>query len=161
MTTLVAASDADFGWMLGDACTTGAGGLILAEGGLETPEVLAMLRTLAAKVRASDGGGAWMIVAEGEVVGLISYMAAPENAEAVEIGFGIAESRRGRGFATRAVAALVTLSRDSGQLRTLTAGTAPWNVASQKALARAGFEQYGTRMDDDGSELIEWRLTLK
>jgi len=44
-----------------------------------------MLRTLAAKVRASDGFAAWMIVAEGEVVGLISYMAAPENAAAVEI----------------------------------------------------------------------------
>ena len=102
MTTLVAASDADFGWMLGEARTTGTGGLTLAEGGLEAPEVLAMLRTLAAKVRASDGFAAWMIVAEGEVVGLISYMAAPENAAAVEIGFGIAERRRGRGFARHA-----------------------------------------------------------
>ena len=119
-----------------------------------------MLRALAAKVRSSNGDGAWMIVNAGEVVGLICYMASPENAATVEIGFGIAESRRGRGFATQAVADLVALSRDREQLKTLTAGTAPWNVASQKALARAGFPPCGTRMDKDDGELIEWRLSL-
>jgi RimJ/RimL family protein N-acetyltransferase len=159
MSTLIAASDDDFGWMLGEESTNSAG-LRIAEGGIETPEVLAMLRALAAKVRASDGSGAWMIVHEDEVVGLISYMGSPENAETVEIGFGIAESRRRRGFVTRAVADLVALSRDRGQLRTLTAGTAHWNVASQKALARAGFAPCGTRIDEDDGELIEWRLSL-
>jgi RimJ/RimL family protein N-acetyltransferase len=160
MGKLVAASDADFVWMIGEERTSSAAALKLPEGGIETQEVLAMLRTLAAKVRSSDGFGAWMIVDEDEVVGLISYMAPPENVEAVEIGFGIAESRRGRGFASQAVADLVALSRDRGQVRALTAGTARWNIASQKALARAGFEQCGTRMDEDDGELIEWRLHL-
>jgi RimJ/RimL family protein N-acetyltransferase len=160
MSALVAASDAHFGWMLGEASGAQANGLLLPEGGLETPAVLTMLRTLAAKLRSNDADAAWMIVAEGEVVGLISYVTAPDEAAAVEIGFGIAGTRRGRGFATQAVADLVTLSRDQGRVHTLTAGTAPWNVASQKALARAGFEQCGTRMDPDDGELIEWRLAL-
>jgi RimJ/RimL family protein N-acetyltransferase len=160
MSTLVAASDADFGWMLGDDRAPESGGLVLPEGGIETPEVLTMLRALAAKLRTTDADAAWMIVASGEVVGLISYVTPPDEASAVEIGFGIAATRRGRGFATRAVADLVALSRTQGRLRTLTAGTAPWNVASQKALSRAGFEQSGTRTDPDDGELLEWRLTL-
>ena len=158
MSALVAASDADFGWLLGDG--TASDGLVLPEGGIETPEVLTMLRTLAAKLRSSDSAAAWMIVAEGEVVGLISYVTAPDDAAAVEIGFGIAATRRGRGFATHAVADLVALSRAQGHVRTLTAGTAPSNIASQKALSRAGFQQHGTRTDPDDGELLEWRLTL-
>jgi RimJ/RimL family protein N-acetyltransferase len=161
MTGLLLARDADFLWMMGEDGCAAPHGLVLAEGGIEQAPVLDMLRGIAAEVAREFGDGAWIITDSGEAVGLISFIKTPDADGAAEIGYGVAASRRGRGYAARAVVALVARLRDEGRLRALTAATATHNVASQKVLIRAGFEQTGARHDAEDGDMITWRLGLK
>ncbi len=157
---LVAATDEHFAWLLGAGAPASVHGVTVAEGGIEAPEVLEMLRGVAARVRAAFPPGAWLIVTNNEVAGLISYMAPPDGRGAVEIGFGIAAGRRRQGLATEAVRELVRISRATPGLTALTAETAAWNVASQRALERAGFVRCHERTDDADGDVIGWRRAL-
>jgi RimJ/RimL family protein N-acetyltransferase len=161
MTALLAASDSCFGWMLGEAAGEAPAGLLLPEGGIEDAALLTMLRQMAVEMRASTGSGAWLIVSGSEAVGLISFVKPLDEAGAVEIGYGVAPSRRGLGHATRAVAALVELLRQDNRFCVLTAGTAVANAASERALERAGFAVCGNSVDDEEGEMLMWRLPLR
>jgi len=130
------------------------------EGGLESPEILTMLRDLAASMRAACGHGAWMMLQGNQLVGLISLMTAPNQDGEMEIGFGVAASARGHGYATQATIALAAHCRETGLARTLTAESATFNIASQTTLARAGFVQSHRRIHPDDGEVIGWRLSL-
>ena len=70
-------------------------------------------------------------------------------------GYGIAESRRGRGHASAAVGLVLAIARS--RRWTLTAETSPTNPASAKVLERNGFERVGERVDDDEGPLHSWR----
>ncbi len=61
----------------------------------------------------------------------------------VEIGYGLAPSARGQGFAAEAAVALLSVAADHG-LRKVTADTTLDNVASQRTLVRAGFHLVST-----------------
>lgn len=135
-------------------------GLTVAEGGLEAPEVLAMLQGLAAGLRESIDPCAWLMVEAGEVVGLISLTKPPTPEGAVEIGYGVAESRRGRGVAGRAVGDLLVLARAHPDLKAIIAETSPRNLASQAALVRNGFVRTGERFDAEDGDLICWRVEV-
>jgi len=77
----------------------------LADSPVAPPEVLAMLSDLADHIRATFSPSAWMIVEDGEVVGLISSVQPLDAADrSLLIGYGVAPTRWGRGAATRAVA---------------------------------------------------------
>ncbi|MBV8368068.1 MAG: GNAT family N-acetyltransferase [Candidatus Eremiobacteraeota bacterium] len=155
---LVAASDADFAWMIrGDG--TSEHGLALPPGGVDEVPHLEMLRGVARRLR-SDGIPLWMIVAGDEVVGLCSYKDAPTPDGRVEIGYGIAATRRRRGHATEAVAALLDAARTDPDVRTVLADTAVDNVASQRVLVKNGFRRSGTRTDPVDGELVVWRIDL-
>jgi len=156
--TLERASDEDFGWLLGGPATHDD--LTLPDGGIDHPDVLRLVRAVAERVRAAHGGGTWLIVCEREIVGLCSYMNAPDSAGEVEIGFGIAASCRQRGHATAAVAALIELSRNDIAVRTLLAGTAVWNRASQQVLERNGFHRVGAKTDPEDGDVILWRRDI-
>lgn len=134
--------------MLGEA--GGPAGLRLPEGGVESQEVLRALRGLV---------HSWLMIWDGEVVGLCSYMGRIEEG-AVEIGYGVAPARRRLGHATLAVSALIRAASDDPRLRRLTAETAVGNAASQIVLSRNGFQQTGHRLDPDDGELILWSLDL-
>lgn len=78
-----------------------------------------------------------MMVCDGEIVGLCIYRRPPKNGR-VEIGYGIAASRRGLGHARRAVAALIeAAARDHVSI--LTAETSVSNPASARVLEQNGF----------------------
>ena len=62
----------------------------------------------------------------------------PESGE-TEIGYNIVPSRQGRGYATEAVRTLLAMAWAHPQARSVTASTAPGNVASQRVLEKAGF----------------------
>jgi RimJ/RimL family protein N-acetyltransferase len=155
---LIAAEDGDFAWMLGEG--PGRAGLRLAPGGVDAPEVLAIVRGLAARLRETHDRGAWMMVEDGEVVGLCSYLRPPDAAGGVEIGYGVAETRRGRGCATRAVAAMLGEARADPAVSVVLAATAVANLASQKALERNGFARTGVDIDPEDGEVIRWRFEL-
>ena len=134
--------------------------LRLPEGGVDDPPTLRIIHAIMRRVRASHDRGAWLVVADDEVVGLCSYKTAPTAAGEVEIGFGIASSRRRRGYATAAVRALIALARDDSAVRTLVAETVTSNIYSQLALRRNGFAQAGTSFDAEDGEMFVWRLNL-
>ncbi len=78
--------------------------------------------------------------ASGLVVGGIGFFGPPLGGEA-EIGYGIVPSRQGRGYATEAVQAMLTMAWADSRVRTVVAGTDPGNAASQRVLEKAGFRQ--------------------
>lgn len=83
--------------------------------------------------------------ADGLAIGGIGFKGQPDNGS-VEIGYGLAPSARGDGYAAEAARALVVLARQQGLAR-IVADTDEDNIASQRTLERAGFTQTGTNGD--------------
>ncbi len=77
---------------------------------------------------------------DGSVVGGVGFFGSPESGE-LEIGYGIVASRRGRGYATEAVGAMVAVAWDYPAVMAVTATTDPENLASQRVLEKAGFRR--------------------
>ena len=95
----------------------------------------------------------------GEVVGGIGFIHPPE-AGAAEVGYGLAESARGRGLATEALRAVVARAAELG-VRTVVAMTAVDNVASQRVLERLGFRLLAAVVEDDeDGPMYRWELAI-
>ena len=135
--------------------------LKLAEGGLEAPEVLQMLRSLAISVRKDFEPAAWLIVEDGVVVGLCSLKHAPNSRSAVEIGYGIAPSCRGRGAGSLAIAELISWARSEVRVKCVLAETSVENIPSQRVLERNGFVRIGSRTDAVDGDLVCWQLRVE
>jgi RimJ/RimL family protein N-acetyltransferase len=80
-------------------------------------------------------------LADERAIGGIGFKGKPEDG-CVEIGYGLAPSARGDGYAAEAVVALLAMARDRGVSRVI-ADTTLDNVASQRTLIRAGFRLMG------------------
>lgn len=78
---------------------------------------------------------------DGQAIGGIGFKGQPRNG-CVEIGYGLAPSARGQGYAAEALTALLTVAADHGVFRVV-ADTEKDNLASQRTLERAGFRQSG------------------
>jgi len=76
---------------------------------------------------------------DGQAVGGVGFKGPPDGG-VVEIGYGLASSARGNGYATEAVRILVQLAAGLG-VKTIRADHGLDNVASQRTLERAGFAQ--------------------
>jgi RimJ/RimL family protein N-acetyltransferase len=81
-------------------------------------------------------------LSDGRAVGGIGFKGQP-NGGYVEIGYGLAPSARGHGFAAEAVIALLTVAADH-RLSKVIADTTLDNIASQRTLIRAGFRLVST-----------------
>jgi RimJ/RimL family protein N-acetyltransferase len=96
----------------------------------------------------------------GEVVGGIGFIHPPESGE-VEVGYGLAESARGRGLATEALRAVTAWAAEHGVV-TVVAMTATDNVASQRVVERVGFSRLATQVvDPQDGPLWRWELRLR
>jgi [ribosomal protein S5]-alanine N-acetyltransferase len=73
---------------------------------------------------------------------------------AIEIGYGFGVP--GRGFATEAVEALVTLLLSSASIVAITANTTVGNVASQRVLEKNGFRLTGKSSNEEDGDLLVW-----
>ena len=76
-------------------------------------------------------------LSDGHTVGGIGFKGQPQVGS-VEIGYGLAPSARGHGYAAEAISALLAVANELGLLR-VTADTTRDNIASQQSLVRAGF----------------------
>lgn len=152
---LIEASDAHFQDLLDGIAPSG---LHIAVGGIESDVVLSMLRDLARSVRAIFAPAAWLVVEKDVVVGLCSLLLAPNNKHAVAIGYGIAESQRGRGHCTAAVRDIVLWARRHPAVMYVTAETAIDNLASQYVLINNGFKNTGNRVDPEDGDLLTWQI---
>lgn len=155
---LIEATDTDFRWMLGEQCSQNS--LRLPEGGVDDPVVLGIVRAITMRLHDAGSRASWLVVCKGEVVGLCSYRRPPAD-RCVEIGYGIAPSKRGNGYATSAVATMVDSAVLDPSVDTLTAETAAQNLASQIVLERNGFTRTGTRIDVEDGEVIGWARRLR
>ena len=80
----------------------------------------------------------------GSVVGRITLNTIVRGPfQSCSIGYWLSEDRTGRGLATQAVDEIVRLAFDTLGLHRVEAGTLVDNVASQRVLARTGFERIG------------------
>lgn len=86
-------------------------------------------------IRASDG----------QAIGSAGFKGRPENG-CGEIGYGLAPSARGHGYAAEAARSLVALAREHGLTRVV-ADTDKANIASRRTLEHAGFTQIGADGD--------------
>ncbi len=155
---LIAATDKHFSDLIEGVPPVGH---TLATGGIESPEILQMLRVLAAQVSARFVPAAWLIVENNEVIGMCSLKAPPSADGAADIGYGIAETQRGRGCGGRGIAEIVAWARTEPLINTLTAETSINNTPSQSVLKRNGFEHTGNRLDDEDGMLLCWRLSVQ
>ena len=151
---LVEATDEHFAALISGAAPLG---LTVPDGGVEMVEVLEMLRGLAQSVRQQIGPASWLIVADGEIVGLCSITKAFPTPGTIEIGYGLAQARRGRGHAAAAVAELLDWARSDKRIAAVAADTAVDNLPSQRVLERNGFTRIGGRIDAEDGPLICWR----
>jgi RimJ/RimL family protein N-acetyltransferase len=90
---------------------------------------------------------------DGLVVGGAGFKGAPHEGS-VEVGYGLAPSARGHGYAAEAVTALLSLATSHGLAKVL-ADTTEDNVASQRTLTRAGFVLVGT-----AGGLLQYEVSL-
>ena len=135
---LLPMTDAHFAWLLGEAPPP-ADAPRVAEGGSRRPRS----SNCCAASRAEVGGeAAWMMVVDGEGVGMISVKERDAKGR-WDIGYGVAPTREGRGHATAAVAALKQIAPAQGATG-LTAETLPDSGASPRVLRRNGFRVHRT-----------------
>jgi RimJ/RimL family protein N-acetyltransferase len=91
---------------------------------------------------------------DGRAVGGIGFKGQPDGG-CVEIGYGLAPSARGHGYAAEALIALLTVAADHGLVKVI-ADTTLDNIASQRTLSRAGF-----RLVSTDSEIYYYEVLLK
>lgn len=130
--------------------------LELADTPIAPTEILEMLAGVAVRVWADFSPASWLLVEDNEVVGLCSITRPPKEG-VVDIGYGIAPSRRGRGFATRGIGEIIVWATNSADVTAITAETSTTNLASQRVLQLNGFIRTGERVDDEDGPLICWR----
>jgi RimJ/RimL family protein N-acetyltransferase len=81
-------------------------------------------------------------VADGHAIGGVGFKGQPDGGS-IEIGYGLAPSARGNGYAAEALTALLSIAAAHGLL-TVRADTTLDNIASQRTLVRAGFQLVGS-----------------
>jgi RimJ/RimL family protein N-acetyltransferase len=157
---LVAASDADFAALEHDGDVRIGAGLRQPPGGVDAPAIIAVVRRLAADLeRTGVRGGHWMMVVGDEIVGLCGFKPPLSDAGEIEIGYGVAASRRRRGYATAGVAAVIARAPETG-VRALIAYTMIDNVGSELVLLANGFNRAGSNVDATEGALHRWRRPL-
>lgn len=83
--------------------------------------------------------------ADGKAIGGIGFKGQPADG-CVEVGYGLAPSARGHGYAAEALVALLGLAAEQGLSRVV-ADTDKDNLASQRTLEHAGFRRAETNGD--------------
>jgi RimJ/RimL family protein N-acetyltransferase len=155
--SLVEVTDDDFAAMLNGEATIRPG-LVQPPGGVDQPHILAHLRQIVSRLQSAGYSRRnWMMVVDGEVVGLCGFKAPPANDGEIELGYGVAESRRRRGYATAAVGAIVEIARRDPSVHAILALTAIANLPSHRVLEDNDFARDGHRADPDDEEVIVWR----
>lgn len=129
---------------------------LVSDSAIAPPEVLEMLVKIAIAVGAEFTPCAWIIVEDGEIVGLCSIIRMPENGE-IHIGYGVAPSRERRGYVTRAIAQLLEWARKDPRVTLVSADTGVENIASQRVLERNGFIRTKERIDPEDGLVICWQ----
>lgn len=113
---------------------------ILPDGYFTTAWQLDRIRRL----RASGTSHAFVVERDGEPCGTVTLSNAVLGAwRSCNLGYWVAEEVAGHGVATEAVRQACEYAFAVVRLHRIEAGTLPWNTASQRVLAKNGFERFG------------------
>jgi|GEM_PF-1868796 len=104
-------------------------------------------------------GMCYILDADGCCIGGCGFKDVPRERE-VEVGYGLAEERRGQGYASAALSKLVAMAEASGELDALLAYISPNNAASIRVATRAGFVK-GERVLHEEEWQDRYRLALR
>jgi RimJ/RimL family protein N-acetyltransferase len=104
-----------------------------------------------------EGGGVHLMILErasGELVGAISLFRTDWEARSSEVGYGVRPDRRGRGYASEAVAAVAQWVLAEGGMQRIQLCAVTGNLPSLRVAEKAGFRREGTlrraQLEDDG-----------
>ena len=100
------------------------------------------------------------LAASGDAVGGLGFIHQPEGG-AVEVGYGLAESARGQGYATEALRGLLAWAAGH-RVHVVVAMTAIDNLASQRVLDRLGFTPAAEAVDEGGDDgpMLRWEHAI-
>lgn len=132
-------------------------GYVVADGALPPPHVAQRsLQHLQAGCPPEWALPLYVVDAPGKtIVGGCTFKGLPVSGS-VEIGYGIAPTCQGRGFASAAVRHLLLSAARSGLVREVFALISSDNVASATVVTRAGFTRGPTVLDSDGESVVRW-----
>ncbi|AOM78809.1 GNAT family N-acetyltransferase [Pedobacter steynii] len=118
-------------------------------------ETLPRIVTNLEKVTEPSGFESWLIVEkEGmNIVGDAGFKGKPDPEGAVDLGYGIVDSARRKGYAVEAGEALISWAFKQQQVKVITARCMHVNEGSTKTLERLGFYQKVIK-----EEMIHWFL---
>lgn len=89
------------------------------------------------------------------IVGSISFHAAPDESGMIEVGLGIAEPAQGKGYAQSALRQMWDWAVTQPDVQLLRYTVSPDNAPSMAIIQKFGFPQIGEQIDEeDGLELI-------
>lgn len=109
----------------------------------------------------AEGADTWLMprlfcdTNSGQIVGSGGFKSVPQHGK-VEIGYGVAPSCQGRGYATAGVRLLVWEAYESGLVDEVFAEVHVDNTASRRVLEKLGFSYDGTKESNEGI-LTLWR----
>ena len=90
---------------------------------------------------ASDDGYTWLVTLDDLVIGDCGTLGGPSEDGEIEIGYGLAEPYRGRGYGTMLVKPLADFLLVRPGVNRVVAETLPSNRPSYRVLERAGFRR--------------------
>jgi RimJ/RimL family protein N-acetyltransferase len=159
--SLLSVKDDCHRWLAGRRAASPIPDLILPPSGIATREELEEVWAIARRCRDCRTPASWLIVSDRTAVGLVGYRDPPRKTTEVEIGYRIAESARGKGFARSAVRMLAALAERDRRIVALTARTEYGNLASERVLTHAGFMRVETRLEPELGAVRLWRRRLR
>lgn len=111
----------------------------------------------------------WIVLRETkEIVGSISFHAPPDDSGMIEIGFGISQACRNKGYGTEALLGMWTWVVAQAGVEILRYTVSASNLPSMAIISKFGFTHIGQQLDEeDGPEEIfemtaaDFKLSLK
>jgi [ribosomal protein S5]-alanine N-acetyltransferase len=142
----------------GDAALARALGVEVVPGWITFTEALRPARdAVAAEPARTDWGSRFFVTGDPpELVGWGGFKGPPEDG-VVELGYEIAEARRGRGLATAATRAMLEEAFADDRVSAVIAHTLAERNASNRVLEKAGFQLDGEAEEDR----TVWRFRLR
>lgn len=121
----------------------------------DTMDILPIIKSSLEQSKLPSGFETWMIVKKEnmKVIGDIGFYGKPNEKGEVEVGFGLVESQRGKGFGFEALRAIMDWLSAEESVKVIKASCLIGNKPSAHILEKAGMKEINR---DD--ELIHWEL---
>lgn len=91
-----------------------------------------------------------------QMIGRVYFHSKAELNGEVEIGYGLYETYRNRGYMTEAAKAVVQFAFEKAGQKVLSAIVKPENIPSRRVLEKLGFTYQGVRSVLDNNQLVEF-----